>query len=203
MRNTDTVLFQSRPRKVRVLAGIGAAVLLAVFTVVAVLLKQSSTGVYFYTSDQVAMIGLGVLMAMGALLFARPRVRATRSGVEVRNMVGTRAYPWDLVEQVSFPDGSAWARLEMPDDEYVPVLAIQAIDGERAVAAMRELRRLHREASSGALPGQEVPAEPGPDKHRNEARGTRADQVGDRLGDGGDAAAAHVGDQHRGGEHGQ
>jgi Bacterial PH domain len=209
MRNTDTVLFQSRPRKVRVLAGIGAAVLLAVFTVVAVLLRQSSTGVYFYTSDQVAMIGLGVLMAMGALLFARPRVRATRSGVEVRNMVGTRAYPWDLVEQVSFPDGSAWARLEMPDDEYVPVLAIQAIDGERAVTAMRELRWLHREVSSGALPGQtvlpgkEMPAEPGPDEYRDDARGTRADQVGDRLGDGGDAAAAHMGDQHRGGEHGQ
>lgn len=178
MSNADTVLFQSRPRKVRVLSGIGAAVLLAVFTVVAVLLKQSSTGVYFYTSDQVAMIGLGVLMAMGALLFARPRVRATRVGVEVRNMLGSRTYPWDLVGQVSFPDGSAWARLELPDDEYVPVLAIQAIDGERAVTATRELRRLHRQACAAALPGQTVlsgkkmPAEPGPDEHRDEARGT-------------------------------
>lgn len=174
------VLFEARPRKVRVLAGIGAVVLVAVFTVVAVLLKSDSTGVYFHTSDQVAMIGIGVLLGIGALMFARPRVRAVADGVEVRNMLGTRRYPWELVEHVSFPDGSAWARLELPDDEYVPVLAIQAIDGERAVTAMRELRRLHRHALvPQRLPGQEVPAEPGPDQHGDDARGAGPGQVGD------------------------
>jgi PH (Pleckstrin Homology) domain-containing protein len=140
------VTFQARPRKVRVLASVGAVVFVAVFTVVAILLRNTPTGVYFYLSDQIAMIGIGVLLGCGALLFARPRVRADGDGVEVRNMLGSRRYAWTDVESVSFPDGSAWARLELPDDEYVPILAVQAIDGDHAVTAMRELRRLRREA---------------------------------------------------------
>ncbi len=142
--------FQARPKKVRVLASIGAVVFVAVFTVVAILLRNTPTGVYFYLSDQIAMVGIGVLLGCGALMFARPRVRADLDGVEVRNMLGSRRYDWSDVEQVSFPDGSAWARLELPDDEYVPVLAVQAIDGDRAVVAMRELRRLRREALAEA-----------------------------------------------------
>lgn len=138
-------MFQARPRKIRVLASIGAAVFVAVFTVVAILLRNTPTGVYFYLSDQIAMILIGVLFGCGALMFARPRVRADVDGVEVRNMLGSRRFAWSDIESVSFPDGSAWARLELPDDEYIPVMAVQAIDGERAVTAMRELRRLRRE----------------------------------------------------------
>jgi hypothetical protein len=143
-------MFQARPRKVRVLASAGAVVFVAVFTVVAILLRNTPTGVYFYLSDQIAMIGIGVLLACGALMFARPRVRADLDGVEVRNMLGSRRYAWVDIESVSFPDGSAWARLELPDDEYVPILAVQAIDGDHAVTAMRELRRLRREAATVA-----------------------------------------------------
>ncbi|WP_423202259.1 PH domain-containing protein [Herbihabitans rhizosphaerae] len=137
-----------RPKKVRIVAGIGAVVLVAAFTIVAILLRNSPTGVIFRTTDQIAMVAVGVLLGAGAMLFARPRVRADADGVDVRNMLGDKRFNWDDVEHVSFPDGSAWARLELPDDEYVPVMAIQAIDGERAVLAMRELRRLHREHES-------------------------------------------------------
>jgi hypothetical protein len=116
-----------------------------VFVVVAVFLKRSNTGVYFQTSDQWAMVGIGLLLALGVLWWTWPRVRADAEGVEVRNMLGARWFPWSSVRQVSFPEGARWARLELPGDEYVPIRAIQAIDGDRAVAAMRELRRLHRE----------------------------------------------------------
>jgi hypothetical protein len=143
-------MFEARPRKVRILSAIGAVLLVAVFTVVAILLRNTPTGVYFYLSDQIAMVGIGVLIACGALMFGRPRVRADLEGVEVRNMLGSRRYAWSEVEGVSFPESSAWARLELPDDEYVPVMAVQAIDGERAVTAMRELRRLRREAETAA-----------------------------------------------------
>jgi hypothetical protein len=143
-------MFQARPRKIRVLSIVGAVVFVAVFAVVAILLRNTPTGVYFYLSDQIAMVGIGVLIACGALMFGRPRVRADLEGVEVRNMLGSRRYAWQDIESVSFPDGSAWARLEFPDDEYVPVMAVQAIDGEHAVAAMRELRRLRREAAAEA-----------------------------------------------------
>lgn len=136
-----------RPRRVRLFAGIAAVVLFAMFAVAGVFLPQSDTGANFTLSDQIAMFGIGALLALGALWFTRPLVRVDRDGVEVRNMLGARRFPWSEVEQVSFPDGSPWARLELPHDEYVPVLAIQAMDGERAVTAMRELRRARREAT--------------------------------------------------------
>jgi hypothetical protein len=62
---------------------------------------------------------------------------------------------------VSFPDGQPWARLELPSDEYVPIVAIQAADGELAVTAIRELRALHRkyhdaDQSADQQTGEEV-----------------------------------------------
>jgi hypothetical protein len=141
-------MFVARPRKARVIAVAVAVFFLVAFAVVAVLLRSDTTGVNFYVSDQVAMAGVGVVLACGALWFGRPRVRADRDGVEVRNMLGTRRFAWSDVASVSFPDGSPWARLELPGDEYVPLVAVQAIDGEHAVTAMRELRRLRREATA-------------------------------------------------------
>jgi hypothetical protein len=136
--------FQARPRRVRFVAISVAALLVVVFVVVALLLKRSSTGVLFKTSDQVAMIGIGVLLAAAVLVIARPAVQADDEGVRVRNLLGWQRYEWTLIRQISFPDGAWWARLELPEDEYVPVMAVQAFDGTRAVEAMRELRRLHR-----------------------------------------------------------
>ncbi len=139
------VLFEARPRKARRVAVAAAVVLVVVFVVVAVLLRQTPTGVYFRFSDQVAMVLLGLLLAGAALLFARPRVRAGADGVEVRNLFGSRTLPWGLVLRVSFPDGAPWARLELPDDEYIAVMAIQAADGRQAVQAIRALRAVHAE----------------------------------------------------------
>jgi hypothetical protein len=111
--------------------------------VVALLLRNTPTGVYFRTSDQVAMVVVGLLLGGAALLFTRPRVRADASGVQVRNLLETRTLPWGLVRRVSFPDGAPWARLELPDDEYIAVMAIQAADGARAVEAIQALRAIH------------------------------------------------------------
>jgi len=141
------VTVTSRPRKVRFVAALFAVVFVAVFTVVAVLLRDTPTGVYFQVSDQVAMVGIGVLLACGALWLTRPRVAADADGVTVRNLLGSTRYPWEYIRSISFPDGASWARLELPDDEYVPVMAVQAIDGDRAVATIRELRKLHRAAT--------------------------------------------------------
>ena len=139
------VLFEARPRRARGIAVAAAVLLVAVFTVIAVLLRQTPTGVYFRLSDQVAMVLLGVLLAGAALLFARPRVRADADGVEVRNLLGSRTLPWELVLRVSFPDGAPWARLELPDDEYIAVMAIQAADGRHAVQAIGALRAVYAE----------------------------------------------------------
>lgn len=147
MKTVTRPVFTVRPRRVRLFAGIVAMFFVAVFAVVAGLLKSGDTGVTFHTSDQVAMVGIGLFLAAAVLWLAWPVVRADDAGIEVRNLLGARRYSWAVVRQVSFPNGAWWARLELPYDEYLPMMAIQAIDGEQAVAAMRELRRLHREAA--------------------------------------------------------
>jgi hypothetical protein len=120
-----------------------AAVVLVVAVVVAVLLKSSSTGVVsFQTSDQVAMIGLGLLLAVGILLLARPRVDADDAGVRVRNVLGSHDLPWPAVRSVRFERKSSWATLVRVTGVVVAVLAVQPAAGERAVAATEGLRAL-------------------------------------------------------------
>jgi hypothetical protein len=119
-----------------------AAVILAAHITVGALLKVSSSGVIFQTADQVAMALLGVVIAGAVLLFARPRLRVGAAGVAVRNLLGYRLIPWSDVVGVSFPGGARWARVDLPDDEYIPVMAIQAVDKDRAVDAMDRVRGL-------------------------------------------------------------
>ena len=119
-----------------------AALILAAHVTVGVLLKISSTGVIFQTADQVAIALLGAVIAGFVSLFARPRLRVGASGVAVRNLLGYRLIPWSDVVGVSFPVGARWARVDLLDDEYVPVLAIQAVDKNRAVDAMDRVRDL-------------------------------------------------------------
>ncbi|PXY29614.1 hypothetical protein BA062_20730 [Prauserella flavalba] len=144
MTEQTTVLI--RPRRAAWMASALAVLLLVVFTVVAVLLRGSDTGVIFQVSDQVAMIGVGVLLAGASLLFAAPRVKADAEGIDVRNVLVSRRFAWGDVLSVSFPDGASFARLELPDDEYYSVLAVQAVDRDRAVEAVRALRKLHKAA---------------------------------------------------------
>ncbi|AYE98776.1 hypothetical protein C0J29_12655 [Mycobacterium paragordonae] len=118
-----------------------AAVLLVVAHIaIGLVLKIGSTGVVFQTADQVAMGVLGVVLAGLALLFTRPRLRVGASGLSVRNVFSDKLIPWADVVGVSFPVGSRWARVDLPDDEYIPVMAIQAVDKERAVHAMDAVR---------------------------------------------------------------
>jgi hypothetical protein len=119
-----------------------AAVILAAHVTVGVLLKISSTGVIFQTADQVAIALLGAVIAGVVLLFARPRLRIGAPGVAVRNLFSYRLIPWADVVGVTFPPGARWARVDLPDDEYIPAMAIQAVDKERAVEAMDSVRVL-------------------------------------------------------------
>lgn len=131
-----------RPQKSARYAKGVAVVCVLLFVVLGIALRSSSTGVYFRLADQLAMIGIGVVLAGGVLLLARPRLRVNSDGVLVRNAFGERRVDWDLVEGLSFPDGAAWARIELPDDEYIPVMAIQSNDREHAVDAVRSFRTL-------------------------------------------------------------
>lgn len=144
--NTDTDTewdLDVRPRKTARFAIAIAASLVVLFSVLGALLRTSATGVYFRVADQIAMVLLGMLLAGGVLLLARPRLRAGASGVLVRNAFSEKHVDWNVIRGLSFSDGAAWARIELPDDEYIPVLAIQANDRMHAVDATQRFRALY------------------------------------------------------------
>ena len=105
------VELELRPSRIRWVAWLLAVLLLAFFTAGAMLVYVRSAGFNFRPADQVAMIVLGLLLAGGALLFTRPRLRAGRGGVEVRATILTRRVAWDDVVAVSFPDGAQFLSL--------------------------------------------------------------------------------------------
>jgi len=129
-----------RPHLTPIFAYGAAAVILAAHVVVGFLLKVGSTGVFFRTYDQVAIALVGAVIAGFVCLFARPRLRVGPAGVAVRNLFGYRLFGWDDALDVSFHKGARWARLDLPDDEYVAVMAIQAVDKARAIDAMDRVR---------------------------------------------------------------
>lgn len=102
-----------------------AAIIVAAHVIVGILLKVGTTGVIFQTADQVAIASLGVVFGALVCLFARPRLRVGAAGVAVRNLFGYRLFEWNVVRGLSFHPGARWARLDLPDDEYVAVMAIR------------------------------------------------------------------------------
>lgn len=131
-----------RPHLTPYFAYAAAFLIAAAHITVGFLLKIRSSGVIFQTADQVAIGLLGVIIGGLVLLFARPRLRVGPEGVAVRNLLAYRLIPWPDVVDVSFPLGARWARVDLPDDEYIPLMAIQAVDKGRAVEAMERVREL-------------------------------------------------------------
>jgi hypothetical protein len=146
----ETVTY--RPRKIRWVAGPAAGAVVVFFTAISFGLKGSAgfdNSGQFERGDQTAMIGLGVLIALGILAFCRPRVIADAGHIRIRNVVGGYDLPWSVVRAVRFDRNSPWAQLELHDDEQVSIHALQAADKDYAVDGVRALRALHS-ASVGA-----------------------------------------------------
>ncbi|MCV7002333.1 PH domain-containing protein [Mycolicibacterium alvei] len=139
---TETWDVDIRPHRTPYFAYGAALIIFLAHVTVGALLKVGSTGVVFQTSDQVAIALLGAIIGAVVLMFARPRLRVGPSGVAVRNLISFKVIPWPEVLGLSFPVGARWARLDLPDDEYIPVMAIQAVDKGRAIEAMDEVRDL-------------------------------------------------------------
>ncbi|WP_234359647.1 PH domain-containing protein [Plantactinospora sp. BC1] len=165
-RDPDTV--SVRPRRIRVVCWVLAPALVVMFALLSIGLHGStgSGAATFQRGDQLAMTGLGVLGAFVVLLFTRPRVEADARGVRVRNVFGGYDLPWAVVRAVRFDRGSAWASLELHDDELIPVLALQAVDRELAVDGVRALRALHaahQQPGPDAAHQQPRPGQPEPE----------------------------------------
>ena len=156
MTSTSLVL---RPRRLLVVCRLAAVVLLAVFGAVAYLLPRGTAGgEQFGVADQVAFFLIGVLLAGVVLQFTRVRVVADEAGVRIRNYIGEKHVPWQVVAGVRLDDGSPWASLDLHDDDTIALLGVQANDGARAVEAVVTLRALL--ARSREHPRDELPQLP-------------------------------------------
>jgi hypothetical protein len=151
---TQSDVVRVRPHRIRLVCWVAAAVVVIVFTSVATSLRGpiGQGAATFQAGDQWAMIGLGVLVALGVLSLTRPRVDADTERIKIRNVIGGYELPWEVVRAVRFERGAPWATLELQDDDVVAVMAVQAADKERALVAVRALRALleaNRAAASG------------------------------------------------------
>lgn len=130
-----------RPRLITFYGAIAAAAVLATVIVLGVLLR--SDGVPLRMVDKIGFMSVGVAGAAMIMLVARPRLVADGRGMAVRNVLGETFLPWQVVTRISFPPGAHWAQIVLADDETFPLLAIQAMDKERAVLALKAVRALH------------------------------------------------------------
>lgn len=133
----------ARPIRTGYLANASALVAVAVFVVVALLMKRENAGAYFGQKDQIFTIVIGLVVAGGLRLPARPRMTADLDGVRLRGYVGNwRTVPWDAVVAVEFPKSVRFARLRLPAEESLAIYAVQRMDRDKAVETMRGLRAL-------------------------------------------------------------
>lgn len=133
----------ARPIKTARIANASALLALIVFVVVALVMKRESAGAYFGQSDQIFTVIIGLIVAGGLRLPARPRMRADTFAVYTRGYIGNwRTIPWEAVVAVEFPKSTRFAQLRLPAEERLAVYAVQRIDGPYAVDTMRKLRAL-------------------------------------------------------------
>ena len=131
----------------RLLCAVIGLVVVTVMVFVAAGLKETTNSVVSYrSSDQVAMVGLGLVLAAGIVFLGRSRVDADAAGVRVRNIVVQHQLPWQAVRAVRFDRKSAWGSLLLENGDEISLLAVQAVDKERAVRAVEGLRALHAQA---------------------------------------------------------
>lgn len=139
---SETWLLVVTSKKLKLWAWVAAIVVLAIHIFMGVVVNVGNTGASITVIDQLAFPVIGLIIAAVCLLFTRARVRVNSHGVEVRNLLNARMYPWSDVYGLSFPRKSKWARLELPDFEFVPMMAMQSADGADVVKAVQDFRDL-------------------------------------------------------------
>ena len=112
------------------------AAIIAIAGITVAVFNNRSSGAILRPADQIAMAGIALVLAGAVLVLTRPRLKVGPAGLAVRNLLDYRVIPWKQVVDFSFPPGRRWARIDLPADEYVPVVAVQSVDREYAVTAM-------------------------------------------------------------------
>ena len=141
----------ARPIRSARIANVCAVLVVILFVIIAIVEPHDNAGATFHWRDQVFTGVLGVIIAAGLHLLARPRLRADAQGIRFRGYAGNyRTISWDVVIGVEFPSNARFARIVFPGDEFYALYAVQRADREAAVQAMRGLRKLFAQTHPAA-----------------------------------------------------
>ncbi|MEO5310629.1 PH domain-containing protein [Corynebacterium sp. c24Ua_83] len=124
------------------LAWILVVLIMTVHIFMAIVVAVGDTGVTVTKADQWGFIGIGLVFSFVALSLLRPHVKVNSEGVEVRNIVNGQFYPWEIIHGLSFPQEAKWARLELPDFEFVPMMALNIYDKQLIAQRVEDFRQL-------------------------------------------------------------
>jgi len=91
---------------------------------------------------RVAMAGTAVPIVTVLGLLARPRVDADADGITIVNLIYRHRLAWAQIVEVRLYVGDPWVMLDLDDGETLPVMALQAADGERGRRMAGQLRAL-------------------------------------------------------------
>ncbi|NHI18292.1 PH domain-containing protein [Phycicoccus endophyticus] len=99
--------------------------------------------------DQLALLALGVAVALFLARYAAIRATPGPDGLTVRNLMLTRTIGWDEIVGVRFVEGDPWVSLELIDTDVVAVMAVQRVDGAHGRAEASRLAALVAAHSTG------------------------------------------------------
>jgi hypothetical protein len=137
-----------RPLGVRLAGGIFGGLLLVV-CVFAWLSFSAETRSRFTFFQVVTLLALGLLALACGFALVRSRVVAETDRLVVVNGYRRREFEYAEVIDAHLPPGAPWVTLDLADGTAVSAMGIQGSDGDRAQAALRELRWVLA-ASSGS-----------------------------------------------------
>jgi len=128
-----------RPLGAMVVSIVSAVSLLVVLGVVAVALPPEARAAFTIAEDVTMALFLAAALAV---LFgiARTHVRTDSDGIHVVNGYRRHDLAWAQAVHVGLGRGAPWAVLDTSDGQTVQLMGIQRADGDRAVAAVRDLR---------------------------------------------------------------
>lgn len=124
-----------------------ALLIVATLAVLAALLPEN-----WSATDRVMLVGMGLLIAAGLHLMARPRLVAGEDSVTVVNSIRTHVLSWAEIVDIRMPVGEPWPSVDLSDGTTLAVMGIQSADGETAQRGVEEFRDLLRERGEAQEP---------------------------------------------------
>lgn len=122
------------------MVGIAGGVFLLACFVALWLLLPASVRADFDLFQRLTAITVGLLIAAAWYSIVRCKVTASDEGLVVVNGYKVYEYEWAQIVSIKLLRGAPWAVLDLSDGTTRPVIALQATDGDRAIAAVREIR---------------------------------------------------------------